>query len=185
MQPPGVFAKTCSGGGAEPRQRSANCSSSTSTACSPTAASTTVPTAREYKAFHTRDGSAMKALMAAGIPIAIITGRMSTGRGTGAPGSLACRTCSPVSTTRPRRWNRSANGAASKRTHMAHAGDDLADLALFERTGMAFAVPDAHPAVLARAGLRGLRLPADPARYAKSAIFILVAQGKWTLPSSS
>ena len=34
---------------------------------------------------------------------------------------------------------------------MAHVGDDVADLALFERVGLAFAVHDAHPDVLARA----------------------------------
>ena len=34
---------------------------------------------------------------------------------------------------------------------MAHMGDDLPDLALFERVSLAVAVPNAHPAVIERA----------------------------------
>ena len=35
--------------------------------------------------------------------------------------------------------------------HMAYAGDDLGDLVLFDRVGVSFSVPDAHPEVVRRA----------------------------------
>ncbi len=108
------------------------------------------PANTEYKAFHVRDGSAMKRLMAAGIAIAIITGRASEAverrtvelgvpflyAGVEDKAETLVQLCA-------------ASGIPAR--CMAHAGDDIPDLPLFERTGMAFAVPDAHPAVIAQA----------------------------------
>lgn len=137
----------------------------------------------EVKAFHARDGSAMKALMASGVAIAVITGRISAAvdrrvAELGVPylfagvedKAAALATLSERSGIEPDR--------------MAHAGDDLADLPLFERTGMAFAVPDAHPALIARAdyvtasagGCGAVREICD---------LILVAQGKWAVRHGS
>ena len=104
----------------------------------------------ELKAFHTQDGSAMKRLMASGVTIAIITGRDSPAvarraKELGVPHlymaveekTTALAQLSEASGTEPAR--------------MAHAGDDLPDLPLFAQVGMAFSVPNAHPAVVARA----------------------------------
>ena len=104
----------------------------------------------EIKAFYAQDGSAIKRLLAAGVAVAIISGRRS----------LAVR----------RRvselgigylYEGIANKAAAlaelsakskvESGHMAHVGDDLPDIALFERVGLACAVPGSHPAVLRQA----------------------------------
>ena len=104
----------------------------------------------ELKAFNALDGSAMKRLMAAGIAIAIVSGRSSAAlerrtRELGVPHVYAgvedkaavfedlC----------------AASGVAPER--MAHVGDDLPDLSLFERVSLAIAVPNAHPALIERA----------------------------------
>lgn len=104
----------------------------------------------ELKAFNALDGSAMKRLMAAGIAITIVSGRSSAAlerraRELGVPHVYAgvedkaavfedlC----------------AASGVAPER--MAHVGDDLPDLSLFERVSLAIAVPNAHPAVIERA----------------------------------
>ena len=137
----------------------------------------------EYKAFHARDGSAMKALMAAGIPIAIITGRMSTAVDRRA-GELGVPYLFAGVDDKAAALESLCERSGIDATHMAHAGDDLADLALFERTGMAFAVPDAHPAVLARADFVTSAAGGSGA-VREICDLILVAQGKWTLPSSS
>lgn len=101
-------------------------------------------------AFHARDGSAIKRLLAAGVPVAAISGRASPGAarrlaelgvrhvyaGVEDKGEALDRLCA-------------ATGVAAE--HMAHIGDDVPDLPLFERVGLAIAVPEAHPCVLARA----------------------------------
>lgn len=104
----------------------------------------------EFKAFHARDGSAIKRLLAAGIGIAIISGRESEAvrrrvAELGIPHLFAGVEDKAVALAALCRTTGIDAGA------MAHVGDDVADLALFERVGMAFAVPDAHPEVLARA----------------------------------
>ncbi len=141
------------------------------------------PDGAEYKAFHAQDGSAMKGLMASGVPIAIITGRTS---------AAVDRRAAELGV--PHLFAGAEDKAAAlavlaRRTcidpkHMAHVGDDLPDLALFARTGMAFTVPDAHPAVLARAdhvttsagGAGAVREVCD---------LIRVAQGTWTVPEDA
>ena len=63
---------------------------------------------------------------------------------------------------------------------MAHAaGDDLADLALFERTGMAFAVPDAHPVVRDRADYV-TRTAGGHGAVREICDLLLFAQERWT-----
>ena len=135
------------------------------------------PDGTELKAFHTQDGSALKRLQAAAIPVAIVTGRHS----------LAVeRRIEELSIDHLYAGieDKAAALAHLQRTtgiaaeHMAHAGDDLPDLALFERVGLAFAVANAHPAVAARAdyvtaasgGFGAVREICD---------LLLTAQGKW------
>ena len=140
------------------------------------------PDGSEYKAFHARDGSAMKGLMASGVPIAIITGRASAAveRRAAELGVLHVFTGAEDKTA--------ALAVLAERSgidpaHMAHAGDDLADLALFTRTGLAFAVPDAHPVVLARADY--VTTAAGGAGAVREICeLIRLAQGTWTVPES-
>jgi len=103
------------------------------------------------KAFHVRDGVGIKALLAAGIGVAVISGRSS-----------------PAVAARMRELGVAdvAQGVADKapalaallerRTfdarRVACLVDDTPDLGLMSAVGLPAAVADAHPAVLAAAG---------------------------------
>ena len=104
----------------------------------------------ELKAFHAQDGSAMQRLMAAGVPIAIVTGRTS---------SAVARRVSELGI--PYLYAGVADKLATldelaRRSgvvvgHMAYAGDDIADLAVFGRVGVSIGVANAHPDVVRQA----------------------------------
>lgn len=136
----------------------------------------------EYKAFHARDGSAMKGLMASGVPVAIISGRTSAAVDRRAA-ELGVPHVFAGAEDKTAALAVLVERSGVDPAQMAHAGDDLADLPLFARTGMAFAVPDAHPAVLARAdyvttaagGAGAVREICD---------LIRLAQGTWTVPEA-
>lgn len=135
------------------------------------------PDGTEHKAFHARDGSAMKRLMAAGIPIAIITGRES-----GAVDRRAAELGVPYLFSgvedKAAALAELAEQGGVDPTRMAHAGDDLPDLPLFAATGLAFAVPDSHPSVLAQADY--VTATAGGAGAVQEICdLLLVAQGKW------
>ncbi len=104
----------------------------------------------EIKAFHAQDGAAIKMLQAAGIPVAVITGRASgaTARRVTELG-IAHVYQGVEDKTAALGTLCSESGIMPER--MAHAGDDIPDLALFDRVGMRLSVPRAHPEVAARA----------------------------------
>lgn len=135
------------------------------------------PDGAEYKAFHAQDGSAMKMLMRAGVPIAIITGRRS---------DAVTRRAKELGV----RWLH--DGVADKAAalaelvaesgvapeHMAHVGDDIADLALFDLVGLSFSVPDGHPLVIAAAHCVTER-GGGAGAVQEVCNLLLHAQGKW------
>ena len=136
----------------------------------------------EYKAFHARDGSAMKGLMASGVPIAIITGRRSAAVERRAA-ELGVPHVFTGAEDKAAALALLAERSGIDPAHMAHAGDDLADLALFARTRLAFAVPDAHPEVLARADY--ITTAAGGAGAVREICdLIRLAQGTWTVPQA-
>ncbi|MEM1231198.1 MAG: HAD-IIIA family hydrolase [Pseudomonadota bacterium] len=108
----------------------------------------------ETKAFHVQDGSALKMLRASGIEVAIITGRSSPmvarrARELGIElliqnaGDKA-QALTELLATRPAL-------AQLPLEHCCAIGDDLPDIALFERVGLAISVPNGHPAARRRA----------------------------------
>lgn len=104
----------------------------------------------EFKAFHAQDGAAIKMLQAAGIPVAIISGRSSEATARRARELGIAHVYQGVEDkTSALRSLCEASGIAAER--MAHAGDDIPDLPLFDRVGMRLSVADAHPEVAARA----------------------------------
>jgi 3-deoxy-D-manno-octulosonate 8-phosphate phosphatase (KDO 8-P phosphatase) len=135
------------------------------------------PDGMEIKAFHAQDGAAMKALMEAGVELAIITGRRSEAvhrraAELGVPfvyQGVADKAAVLAELTEKA-------GVAAR--DMAHAGDDLADLPLFDATGLAFAVADAHPAVRGKADYV-TRLPGGRGAVREICDLILIAQGRW------
>ena len=132
----------------------------------------------ETKAFHAQDGSAMQALIAAGVPIAIISGRSSEAldRRTA---ELGVRYVYAPASDKSAALDALSAESGMATADMAHAGDDLADLALFSRTGIAFAVPNAHPYVKARADYVTVA-PGGEGAVREICDLILVARGKWT-----
>lgn len=104
----------------------------------------------EYKAFHTRDGFGIKAIVNAGIEVAVVTGRTSSiverrmralnvryifqGR---EDKSVALQELLAVSGVAP--------------NAVAAVGDDVPDIGLFKHAEFAIAVADAHPLVKQRA----------------------------------
>ena len=142
------------------------------------------PDGMELKAFHVQDGSAIKRLKAAAIPIAVISGRTSAAvsRRVAELGIdhlyAGVEDKAAALSELQRKTNIDANA-------MAHVGDDLADLPLFERVGMAVAVANAHPALIACAnyvtiasgGLGAVREVCDLLLFAQGKL--PTAQGKW------
>ena len=101
----------------------------------------------ELKAFHAQDGSAMKRLMASGIPIAIVTGRISA-----AVDRRAAELRVPYLFTgvddKLAAFGSLASRSGIAIRDMAYAGDDLPDVDVFDAVGLAFSVPNGHPAAI-------------------------------------
>ncbi len=100
----------------------------------------------EYKSFNSRDGHGMVMLMESGVKIAIITGRTSN--------VVRIRMESlgieylfqgHRDKLRPYEELKRALGTADER--IAYVGDDVVDLPVMRRVGLAIAVQDAHPLV--------------------------------------
>ena len=131
----------------------------------------------EIKAFYAQDGAAIKMLQAAGIPVAIISGRASgaTARRARELG-IAYAYQGVDDKTAALGKLCEASGIAAER--MAHAGDDIPDLPLFDRVGMRLSVADAHPEVTARADY--VTAAAGGAGAVREIChLILIARGLW------
>lgn len=97
----------------------------------------------EYKAFHSRDGHGMKMLQETGVLIGIITGRRSevvnfrmTSLGIGHvyQGQKDKRVA----------YDHLRNKLGLQHEQIAYVGDDVVDLPVMHRVGLAIAVADAH-----------------------------------------
>ncbi|BDX05200.1 3-deoxy-manno-octulosonate-8-phosphatase KdsC [Planctobacterium marinum] len=102
----------------------------------------------ELKAFHTKDGYGLKALMASGIEVAIITGRKS---------NIVAQRFTALGV------NHIIQGEEQKQTalrnlqqqlqippeHTASIGDDIPDTGMFALSALRVAPSDAHPTVIA------------------------------------
>lgn len=100
----------------------------------------------ELKAFHTRDGFGMKALVNAGFSTAVITGRQS---------AIVERRMKHLDVGHIFQGQSDKTVAYQQLLEqldvtpeqVAYIGDDVPDLALIQRSGLGIAVHDAHPAV--------------------------------------
>jgi 3-deoxy-D-manno-octulosonate 8-phosphate phosphatase (KDO 8-P phosphatase) len=101
---------------------------------------------QEYKAFHSRDGHGIKMLLGRGVEIAVITGRTSRvvehrmknlGISHVYQGKLEKLPAFQELTQKL--------GVSEEQT--AYVGDDVVDLPVMRRVGLAIAVQDAHPLV--------------------------------------
>ncbi len=130
---------------------------------------------QEYKAFYSKDGLGMKMLMASGVEVGIITARRSP---------LVAHRMNNLGITRFYQGETDKVPPFLKMMEqleigpeqVAYVGDDLIDLPVMSRVGLAIAVADAHHEVIARAhwttplagGLGGARNSCD---------LIMTAQG--------
>lgn len=102
---------------------------------------------REYKGFHVRDGHGIKLLKDAGVEVAIISGRRAESverRMTG----LGVRHVFQGQEDKRAALATLCATLGLKEEEVAHVGDDLQDLPLLRRVGLAVAVADAHEAIL-------------------------------------
>jgi 3-deoxy-D-manno-octulosonate 8-phosphate phosphatase (KDO 8-P phosphatase) len=110
---------------------------------------------QEYKAFNSRDGHGMVMLQQTGVLLAVITGRSSE--------VVRIRMESlgvPTSTRAPGQAPglRGAQGGPGLADgDVAYVGDDVVDLPVMRRVGLAIAVADAHPLVRQHAHWRPAR----------------------------
>ena len=104
----------------------------------------------EYKSFHARDGHGIKLLRKTGVEVAVISGRKSE--------SVALR-MQMLGIEHVYQGHENKQAAFVELLEKleiaplqaAHVGDDLLDLPIMTRVGLAIAVDDAHRAVKARA----------------------------------
>jgi len=130
----------------------------------------------ELKAFHVHDGLGLKRLLANHVEVAVITSRMSmlvTERMAelgvahvyqGQDDKLAC-------------FEQLLHALKLAPEEVAYTGDDLPDLAVMQRVGLAIAVANAHPWVRERSHWR-TRLSGGAGAVREVADLILGAQGK-------
>ena len=108
---------------------------------------------QEYKAFHSRDGHGMAMLKEAGVDIGIITGRTS---------QVVVHRMASLGIVHVYQGQRDKLPAFEallaklgiSADEVAFVGDDVVDLPILTRVGLAIAVADAHPLVVRHAHWR-------------------------------
>jgi 3-deoxy-D-manno-octulosonate 8-phosphate phosphatase (KDO 8-P phosphatase) len=102
------------------------------------------------QSFNIKDGYGLKCLAAAGIAIAVISGRRS-GAVTRRCRELGIRHVVQGSRDKVRDFRILAAKLAVTAAQCAYIGDDVPDVALLKMVGLGFAVADAHPSAMAAA----------------------------------
>lgn len=131
----------------------------------------------EIKAFHVRDGYGLKRIIAAGVEVALITGRSS--------GAVA-RRAEELGIQEVHQGVEDKGGLLEvlmekrglERRHVCCMGDDLPDLPLLEKAGLAVAVADAAVEVRNAAALITKQRGGNGA-VREICEFLLTARGQW------
>lgn len=108
------------------------------------------PEGEALKVFHVRDGHGIKALLGAGVHVAVISGRQSPIVSRRMAELGVPQVFQGVSEKGPV-FEALIRELGLAPAQAAHVGDDTPDLPLFRGAGLAVAVADAHPAVKAAA----------------------------------
>ncbi len=101
---------------------------------------------QELKAFHSRDGHGMKMLQQSGVRIAIITGRRSEVV-KHRMASLGISDVYQGQENKLEAYQELLTQLGLSDQEVAYMGDDVVDLPVMTRVGLAMAVADAHPLV--------------------------------------
>ncbi len=104
----------------------------------------------EYKAFHSRDGHGMKMLQEAGVELAVITGRTSRVV-EHRMASLGIEHVFQGQRDKLPAFEALLARLGLEAAECAYVGDDVVDLPVMRRVGLAVAVQDAHPLVVRHA----------------------------------
>jgi 3-deoxy-D-manno-octulosonate 8-phosphate phosphatase (KDO 8-P phosphatase) len=110
------------------------------------------PKGELLKAFHVRDGHGIKQIAAAGITVAIISGRKSAAVARRAR-ELGIRHVMQGATDKLRALERLIKSRGVGLDHCACVGDDTPDAPILNAAGLGIAVADAHPDAMAAANL--------------------------------
>ena len=103
----------------------------------------------EFKAFYAQDGLGLKHLMKAGVEVAVITGRDSP-IVSHRMKSLGISRVFQGREDKREAFDTLLNDFGLSPDQSLYAGDDLIDLPLLNRAGLAVSVPNGHPAVKQR-----------------------------------
>ncbi len=131
----------------------------------------------ESKSFCTQDGAAIKMLGDTGVLIAIITGRRSKLVARRAA-ELGIQHLYQCASDKARALEELILHTGIDRPNIAHVGDDLGDLPLFNRVGVKFSVPSAHPEIIERADYV-THAPAGLGAVREVCHLLMVAQDTW------
>jgi len=105
---------------------------------------------QEYKAFHSRDGHGMKMLQETGVPIGIITGRTSAVV-THRMKNLKVEHVYQGKLEKLPAYQELIDKLGLSAEQVAFVGDDVVDLPIMVRVGLAITVPSAHELVIQHA----------------------------------
>ncbi len=140
---------------------------------------TFLPDNLEAKTFHVRDGLGIQLVLAAGLHVAVISGRESR---------PVARRCHELGVSMLLQGIQDKVAAVEQirgqldvtLDAMAYVGDDLPDLPAFHRVGLAFAVADAAPEVRQAAHVV-LRTNGGHGAVREACERLLKAQGHWNV----
>ncbi|MBV2089805.1 MAG: 3-deoxy-manno-octulosonate-8-phosphatase KdsC [Candidatus Thiodiazotropha sp. (ex Ctena orbiculata)] len=135
---------------------------------------------QEYKAFHSRDGHGMKMLQYTGVVIGIITGRTSEVVRLRME-SLGIEYVYQGKLEKLPAYEELKEKLGLSDEQIAYVGDDVVDLPIMRRVGLAIAVQDAHPFVLQHAHWQ---TPHGGGRGAARDVCEMIMQAQDTLQSS-
>ena len=134
----------------------------------------------EMKAFHAQDGHAIKLLRSHAVEVAIISGRRSR---------IVARRAEELGIVHVYQGAEVKTAAlldlvaetGTDPSRIAHVGDDLPDIEIFERVGLAIGVPNGHPTAVAAA--RYVTSAAGGQGVAREVCeLILTAKDRWPYP---
>jgi len=108
---------------------------------------------REYKSFHSRDGLGINLLRQTGVEVAVISGRQSKSV-TQRMKNLGIERVFQGQENKLAAFESLCRELNLKPDQIAHVGDDLLDLPIMGRVGLAVAVADAHFSILRYADWR-------------------------------
>jgi 3-deoxy-D-manno-octulosonate 8-phosphate phosphatase (KDO 8-P phosphatase) len=131
----------------------------------------------EYKAFHSRDGHGIKLLRQTGVEVAVISGRKSSSVALRMK-NLGIEYVYQGHENKIAAFNEIIEKLQITPDQAAHVGDDLLDLPIMTRVGLAIAVDDANFAVKQRADWC-TTLPGGHGAVREVCDLIMQAQGRF------